>query len=71
MFEMYANGFEPVASGEMAIVHPLGNDMFSYINVERCIGPYKLITTTGGRWYDIAEQFGMKRKTIDSLCVRK
>jgi len=69
--EMYSNGFEPVTNGVMALVYPLGGGMFRFVNSEKRIGPYRLCSTTRGKWFDIAKKHGMKREVIDQMCGMK
>ena len=66
--DMIDHGFKVVPDGQMAIVKPIGNNMFKFVHSEGCIGPYRLCSTTRGRWYDIAQKHGMRRDVIDSMC---
>ncbi len=71
MLDMIDHGFEAVPDGKMAIVKPIGNNMFKFVYSEGCIGPYRLCSTSRGRWYDIAKKFGMKAEVIDRMCGMK
>lgn len=68
MRDMLEHGFETMADGKMAVVNPIGNNMFKFVYSEERIGPYRLYSTSRGRWYDIAQKYGMKRDVIDSMC---
>ena len=68
MRDMIDHGFEAVPDGKMAIVNPIGNNMFKFVNSEGHIGPYQLCSTSRGRWYDIAQKYGMRRDVIDRMC---
>ena len=71
MCDLRDHGFETVPDGEMAAVNPIGNNMFKLAYSEERIGPYRLCSTTRGRWYDIAKKYGMKAEVIDSMCGMK
>ena len=68
MCDLRDHGFEIVTDGKMAAVNPIGNNMFKIAYSEERIGPYRLYSTTRGRWYDIAKKYGMKAEVIDSMC---
>ena len=68
MCDMRSQGFETVTGGKLAVVNPIGNNMFKFVFSEERIGPYRLCTTSRGRWFDIAKQYGMKREVMDSMC---
>ena len=68
MCDLRDHGFETVPDGKMAAVNPIGNNMFKLAYSEERIGPYRLCSTTRGRWYDIAKKYGMKREVMDSMC---
>jgi hypothetical protein len=68
VFDMREHGFKTVADGQMAVVNPIGNNMFKFVFSDERIGPYRLCSTTRGRWYDIAKKFGMKAEVIDHMC---
>lgn len=68
MLDLRKNGFDPLPDAKMAVVNPLGNNMFKYVYSEERIGPYRLCSTTRGRWYEVAQRHGMKRDVIDSMC---
>ena len=67
-FDMCDHGFKTVPDGHMAVVNPIGNNMFKFVYSDERIGPYRLCSTTRGRWYDIAKKFGMKAEVIDHMC---
>lgn len=69
--DMIDHGFEVAPDGQMAIVKPIGNNMFKFVYSEERIGPYRLCSTTRGRWYDIAQKYGMRRDVIDRMCGMK
>jgi hypothetical protein len=69
--DMVARGFEPVAGEKMAIVNPIGNNMFNSVYSEERIGPYRLCSTSRGRWYDVAQKYGMRQDVMDSMCGMK
>ena len=69
--DMCDHGFKTVPEGKMAVVNPIGNNMFKFAYSEERIGPFRLCTTTRGRWFDIAKKFGMKADVIDSMCGMK
>lgn len=71
MCDLRDHGFETVPDGKMAAVNPIGNNMFKLAYSEERIGPYRLCSTTRGRWYDIAKKYGMKAEVIDSMCGMK
>ena len=71
MGDLYDHGFKTVPDGKMAAVNPIGNNMFKLAYSEERIGPYRLCSTTRGRWYDIAKKYGMKAEVIDSMCGMK
>ena len=71
MCDLRDHGFETVTDGKMAAVNPIGNNMFKIAYSEERIGPYRLCSTTRGRWYDIAKKYGMKAEVIDSMCGMK
>lgn len=71
MCDLRDHGFETVPDGKMAVVNPIGNNMFKLAYSEERIGPYRLCSTTRGRWYDIAKKYGMKAEVIDSMCGMK
>lgn len=71
MCDLRDHGFEIVTDGKMAAVNPIGNNMFKLAYSEERIGPYRLCSTTRGRWYDIAKKYGMKAEVIDSMCGMK
>lgn len=71
MRDMFSHGFETIPGGEMAAVNPIGNNVFKFVFSEECIGPYRLCSTSRGRWYDIAQKYGMKADVIDSMCEMK
>ena len=71
MCDLRDHGFETVPDGKMAVVNPIGNNMFKIAYSEERIGPYRLCSTTRGRWYDIAKKYGMKAEVIDSMCGMK
>lgn len=71
MCDMRVHGFETVTGGKMAVVNPIGNNMFKFVYSEERIGPYRLCTTSRGRWFDIAKQYGMKREVMNSMCEVK
>ena len=64
-------GFETVPEGKMAVVNPIGNNMFKFVYSEERIGPFRLCTTTRGRWYYVAQKHGMRRDVIDRMCGMK
>lgn len=68
MGDLRDHGFETVPDGKMTVVNPIGNNMFKIAYSEERIGPYRLCSTTRGRWYDIAKKFGMKAEVIDHMC---
>ena len=68
MCDLRDHGFETVPDGEMAAVNPIGNNMFKFAYSEERIGPFRLCTTTRGRWYYIAKKYGMKAEVIDHMC---
>ena len=68
MCDMCDHGFKTVPEGKMTVVNPIGNNMFKIAYSEERIGPYRLCTTSRGRWFDIAKQYGMKREVMDSMC---
>lgn len=69
--DLREHGFKTVPEGKMAVVNPIGNNMFKFAYSEERIGPYRLYSTTRGRWYDIAKKYGMKAEVIDSMCGMK
>ena len=71
MCDLRVHGFETLPDAQMAVVHPLGNNMFKYINSEERIGPCRLCSTSRGRWYDVVQKHGMRREVIDSMCGMK
>ena len=71
MGDLREHGFKTVPEGNMAVVNPIGNNMFKFAYSEERIGPFRLCTTTRGRWYDIAKKYGMKAEVIDSMCGMK
>ena len=71
MCDMRDHGFETVPEGKMAVVNPIGNNMFKFVYSEERIGPYRLCSTTRGRWYYVAQKHGMRRDVIDSMCGMK
>lgn len=71
MCDLRDHGFETVPDGKMAAVNPIGNNMFKFAYSEERIGPFRLCSTTRGRWYDIAKKYGMKAEVIDSMCGMK
>lgn len=71
MCDLRDHGFATVPDGKMAAVNPIGNNMFKLAYSEERIGPYRLYSTTRGRWYDIAKKYGMKAEVIDSMCGMK
>lgn len=66
--DLREHGFKTVPEGNMAVVNPIGNNMFKIAYSEERIGPYRLCSTTRGRWYDNAQKHGMRRDVIDSMC---
>lgn len=68
MCDLRDHGFETVTDGKMAVVNPIGNNMFKIAYSEERIGPYRLCSTTRGHWYDIAKKFGLKAEVIDHMC---
>lgn len=68
MCDMLEHGFATTSGGRMTVVNPIGNNMFKSAFSEERIGPYRLHSTSRGRWYDIAQQYGMRRDVIDSMC---
>ena len=76
LIDLREHGFETVPEGKMAVVNPIGNNMFKivyseFVYSEERIGPFRLCTTTRGRWFDIAKKFGMKAEVLDSMCGMK
>ena len=71
MCDLRANGFAKMLNAKMAVVHPIGNGMFRNILTKELIGPYRLCSTTRGRWYDVAQKHGMKAEVIDRMCGMK
>lgn len=71
MCDLRDHGFETVTDGKMAAVNPIGNNMFKIAYSEERIGPYRLCSTTRGRWYYVAQKYGMRRDVIDSMCGMK
>ena len=71
MCDLRDHGFETVTDGKMAAVNPIGNNMFKIAYSEERIGPYRLCSTTRGRWYHVAQKYGMRRDVIDSMCGMK
>ena len=71
MCDLSDHGFETVPDGEMAAVNPIGNNMFKIAYSEERIGPYRLYSTTRGRWYYVAQKHGMRRDVIDRMCGMK
>ena len=71
MCDMRDNGFDKMPYSRMTVVHPLGNGMFKNILTEEHIGPFRLRGITKGRWYNIAQKYGMRRDVIDSMCGMK
>lgn len=71
MCDLRDHGFETVPDGKMAVVNPIGNNMFKLAYSEERIGPYRLCSTSRGRWYDIAQKYGMRRDVIDRMCGMK
>jgi len=67
MCDLHYHGFETVPDGKMAVVNPIGNNMFKDVYSGKRIGPYRLCSTSRGRWYDIAKRYGMKREVIDRM----
>ena len=71
MCDMCEHGFKTVPEGNMAVVNPIGNNMFRFAYSEERIGPYRLCSTSRGRWYNIAQKYGMRRDVIDRMCGMK
>ena len=69
--DMVARGFEPVSGEKMAIVNPIGNNMFNSVYSGGRIGPYLLCSTSRGRWYGVAQKYGMRQDVMDSMCGMK
>lgn len=71
MCDLREHGFKTVPEGNMAVVNPIGNNMFKFAYSEERIGPFRLCTTTRGRWYYVAQKHGMRRDVIDRMCGMK
>lgn len=69
--DLREHGFKTVPEGNMAVVNPIGNNMFKFAYSEERIGPFRLCTTTRGRWYYVAQKHGMRRDVIDRMCGMK
>lgn len=69
--DLHEHGFKTVPEGNMAAVNPIGNNMFKIAYSEERIGPYRLCSTTRGRWFEVAQRHGMRRDVIDSMCGMK
>lgn len=67
MCDMRDHGFKTVTGEKMAIVNPIGNNMFKFVYSEERIGPFRLCSTSRGRWYDVAQKYGMRQDVMDSM----
>lgn len=66
--DMVARGFSTFSGEKLAIVNPIGNNMFKLVYSGGRIGPYQLYSTSRCRWYDVAQKYGMRQDVMDSMC---